>query len=111
MRLGVADEHRAVRVDEDAVRTTQSAFQRLAFRAVAPSSRAGEGRDRPRARINDTDDVVLGVDDEDISFRPHGDSLRSIERRGFRRTTIAGIPFLAGARDVVNRATIEINPV
>src|SRR6185312_8610272 len=102
MVLGVADIDRAVGTDRDAVRPRQSGLRggsAVALPAMPAVARDG-GYDAG-ARVDAADDVVLGLDDEQIAGGIDGEFLGRVEGRGER---VAAVAFVAARADAGHRA-------
>src|SRR5438552_4127953 len=97
MVLAIADEHRTVSVNEHPMGTGKAGLLRIAWLAVAWLTGAGNQFDRAAFDIEATDGVVLCVGDVNVTVGGDGDPFRSVQRRFFCRSTIAGEPFFASA--------------
>src|SRR5579884_2476689 len=95
--VGVADIDCPVRAYRRAVRPVEAGFRRGAAVAVAALAAAGDRRDDAAAPVDQTDRVVLGIDNEDVAVAVERHLFRRVEYRGNGRTAVAGIAACAGA--------------
>src|SRR5881396_3046812 len=108
MVFAVADENGSVRVHKDAMRSRQSAFQRIAFRAVATFAGARNHFNGSLANVDHADAVTFGICEINLPSRRDADSLGSGESRLFCRTAITREPFLSSAGGVMDRAGLQV---
>src|SRR5262249_51213689 len=95
---GVADEDRAVGRDGDAVGAVEPrGTGRAAVAAIAAVAVADEGLDGASLRVDASDGVVLGVDDQEVAGAVDGQLLGAIEFSGRRGAAVSGVAASAGA--------------
>src|SRR6266516_4384133 len=111
MVFAVADENGSVRVHEDSVRPRQSAFQRIAFRAVAAFAITRHQFNGSLANVDHADAVTFGIGEIDLPIRRDADSLRSGESRLLCGTAVARETFLSRASNVMDHASRPVEPV
>ena len=77
MRFAVADEHRAVGVAKDTVRTRHFALERIAIRAVALLIEPGDEFEIAGLHVDHANGVALAVGEPDVALGIDRNALRS----------------------------------
>ena len=107
----VADEERAVTIEDDAVRLAELRVRAGPAVAAEPGDAgARDGRDDARRAIDPADDVAVALGDEQVAARIEPDLVRHVQRGRRRRPAVAGVPPLAAPRDRRHAPRGEIEP-
>src|SRR5262245_4945988 len=100
VRFAVADEDRAVAVNEDAVRTRHLARQRIAIRSVSFGAGSRDQFNCLFANVNHSDRMAFGVGQIDIAVWRDTQTFRAGQSGQPGRAAIPSESFLSGSRNV-----------
>ena len=98
----VADDDRAIAVDENSVRTIHGAFEGIALLAVACRAGASDQTNGAGPGFNHANDLVFGIGKVDVAIGSNRDAFGAGESCFASRAVIASVSLFAGASEVMD---------